>query len=118
VVQVIQVDEDTSFRKGGRGLQIALGADQMGMGGGRGPRPGGAQAAVAEDAAGESLTLADVKVGSVVVGEGAVKKGVFVPTTLAIGEPGAQRQRRRPGGTGGDGGAATTHPGAGTEPKE
>ena len=37
VVQVIQVDEDTSFRRGGRGMQMVLGGDGglAGFGGGR-----------------------------------------------------------------------------------
>lgn len=100
VVQVIQVDEDTSFKRGGRNMQIALQADGSGAGmaGARGQRGGAAPAA---DTA-ESLTLQDVKVGSVVAGQGSIKGGVFVPTTLSIGEGGAggggQRQRRRPDG--------------------
>jgi len=114
VVQVIQVDEDTSFRKGGRTMGMALGADGASPAAGGRQRPG---AAAADDS--ESLTLADVKVGSVVAGPGTLKNGVFVPTQLAISDAAAQRQRRRP-----DGGAAaaptpstTTPPGPGTEPK-
>jgi hypothetical protein len=98
VVQVIAVDEDTSFKKGARGMAMALGADGMSGGGRRG---GGAAPAIptADDSA-ESLTLADVKVGSVVAGPGTLKNGVFVPTTLAIGDAAAQRQRKRPDGAG------------------
>jgi hypothetical protein len=124
VVQTIMVDEDTSFRKGGRNMGMALAAD--GMGGG-GTRPARAGAAPAADAAGESLTLADVKVGSVVAGPGAIKNGIFVPTQLAISDPGAQQQqqrRRRPDGAPGAPGTAppaapatTTPPTTGTEPK-
>ena len=125
VVQTIQVDEDTSFRKGGRAMGAAFAADGFG-GGGRGPRAGApAGAAPAADAAGESLTLADVKVGSVIAGQGAIKNGIFVPTQLAISDPAAQQQRRRrPEGAGGSpgtgatpGAATTTPPTTGTEPK-
>ena len=126
VMQTIQVDEDTSFRKGGRGMGMALGADGAGFGGGgRGPRQGGA-AAVAQPSAdtGESLTLADVKVGSIVAGQGAIKNGVFVPTQLAISDPSAQQQqrRRRPDGAAGAPATTTTPttttpPTTGTEPK-
>lgn len=34
----------------------------------------------------ESITLADIKVGDHVMGRGAVKDGVFVPTTLNVGD--------------------------------
>jgi hypothetical protein len=119
VVQVIEVDEDTSFRKGGRGMGAAFAADGMGPGmfggggggGGRGQRP--EAAATAEN--GESVTLADVKVGSVVAGQGSMKHGSFVPTVLAISEPGAQRQRRRNDGAGNENPAS---PKPGTEPKQ
>ena len=53
VTQVIEADENTSFRKHG-----------------------------------ESVTLADVKVGDRVMGRGALKSGVFVPTELRFGAPG------------------------------
>ena len=121
VVQVITVDEDTSFKKGARGMQMALQADGTGAGmtGARGQR-GGAAPATAPDTA-ESLTLADVKVGSVVAGPGTIKGGVFVPTTLSIGEAGGgQRQRRRPDGAGAGAAAppsTTTPASTGTEPK-
>ncbi len=118
VMQTILVDEDTSFRKGGRGLGMALGADGMGggFGGGRGPRAGAAQAAAPPADGGESVTLADIKVGNVIAGTGAIKNGIFVPTQLAISDPAAQQQRRRrPDGTPGT--ATTTPPKTGTEPK-
>jgi len=125
VVQTIAVDEDTSFRKGGRGMGIALGADGAGFGGGRGPRTGASAAPATTADAGESLTLADVKVGSVVAGQGAIKNGIFVPTQLVISDPSAQPQRRRrpdgaaatPGTTTTTTPAATTPPTTGTEPK-
>jgi hypothetical protein len=125
VVQVIQVDEDTSFRKGARGMQMALAADGTGAGmtgarGQRGGATGAAPGAAAADNA-ESLTLADVKVGSVVAGPGTIKSGVFVPATLSIGEGGGgQRQRRRPDGAGAGATAppsTTTPASTGTEPK-
>ena len=86
VTQVIAVDEDTSFRKGTRGMQMAF----EGMGGGGGRRAGGGpqSGAAPQGTGGESITLADVKVGDTVAGPGALKSGVFVPTTLGVGEPG------------------------------
>jgi hypothetical protein len=120
VMQTIMVDEDTSFRKGGRNMAMALGAD--GAGGMRPQRAGAAAPANADTA--ESLTLADVKVGSVVVGQGAIKNGIFVPTQLAVSDAAAQQQRRRrPEGAAGTPGtstttpATTTPPTTGTEPK-
>lgn len=133
VMQTIQVDEDTSFRKGGRGMGAAFAADGLGggMGGGRGPRPGGAAGAPPAASLAESLTLADVKVGSVIAGQGAIKNGFFVPTQLAISDPaaagaGQQQRRRRPDGAApaapgmaapGAGTPATVPPTTGTEPK-
>ncbi len=103
VVQIIQVDEDTSFRKGGRGMQMALGADGGGYGGGgrrggAGQASSGGQAAAASDD-GESITLADIKLGNMVAGSGSLKNGVFVPKTLSVGDGAGQRQRRRPDGS-------------------
>jgi len=123
VVQVIAVDEDTSFRKGTRAMMTALAADgtAASMGGGRGQRSAPASAPAEST---DSLTLADVKVGSVVAGKGAIKNGIFVPTELAIADPSAAapRQRRRPDGTAPPGSPApanaptTTPPTSGTEP--
>ncbi len=110
VSQVIAVDEDTSFRKGERGMQMAF----AGTGGGAGR--GAPQGGLPQATGGESITLADVKVGATVAGPGALKGGVFVPTMLGVGEPGqggGQGGRRRRGE--GTGQAAT--PPAGTEPK-
>jgi hypothetical protein len=72
VAQTITVDENTSFRRGRGG---------MGMG-----RNGVAPAAPtpAETPAGESITLADIKVGDSVAGQGALKDGVFVAKTLSV----------------------------------
>ena len=88
VTQKIAVDEGTSFKKGGRGAGAMLRGDgsepvALGSGGPGGPGSGG----------GESITLADVKVGDMVVGPGALKAGVFVPTQLAVMDPAARRRR-------------------------
>ena len=96
VSQTIVVDEDTSFKRGGRGTGALPGGD--GFGGARpdgrpGGRPGGRQGNPEGDPlGGESITLADVKVGDSVGGTGALKSGVFVPTQLYIADP---SQRRR-----------------------
>jgi len=47
---------------------------------------------------GESITLADIKVGDQVFGRGAVKNGIFVPATLNVGMPGGMRMMMGPGG--------------------
>ena len=60
--QVIEVDENTSFKKQG-----------------------------------ESITLADIKVGDQVMGRGAVKDGTFVPATLNVGLPPQMRMMMGPG---------------------
>ncbi len=52
---------------------------------------------VAGSGGGESITLADVKVGDSVVGRGALKNGVFVPTELGVMDAAAMGQRRRRG---------------------
>ena len=81
VAQTIGFDESTSFKRGGRG------GGRMGS--------GGAGAAPVEG--GESITLADIKVGDVVRGTGSVKGGTFVPTQVVVAVPG-QGGRRREGG--------------------
>jgi hypothetical protein len=90
VSQVIEVDETTSFRKGGRrGAMIIQGAGA--------PAPGGAGvgsgAGTGAGNGGESITLTDVKVGDMVAGQGSVKHGVFVPTNLTVLPPGAMGPR-------------------------
>jgi hypothetical protein len=62
--QIIEVDENTSFKKQG-----------------------------------ESITLADIKVGDQVMGRGALKNGTFVPATLNVGMPPAMRMMMGPGAT-------------------
>jgi hypothetical protein len=104
----------TSFKRGGRGG----GMGAMGMGGGAGAAPA---AGAAEG--GESITLADIKVGDNVTGTGSVKGGTFVPAQLMVTTPrvpgagGPGGRRRGPGGAGPEGGAPTTTPGTpGTPP--
>ena len=91
VSQVIEVDETTSFRKGGRRGAVII------QGGGP-PAPGGAAGFGSGTGAGagnggESITLADVKVGDMVAGQGSVKHGVLVPTNLTVLPPGAMGPR-------------------------
>ncbi|MDE3103915.1 MAG: hypothetical protein KGK08_01955 [Acidobacteriota bacterium] len=99
VAQVIQVDEGTSFKRGLRGMG-GVGAFGFGGGGGmagpsgRRPRPEGAQAGPSDGSAGESITLADIKIGDQVAGQGSLKDGVFVPTQLGVMTPRAARRRR------------------------
>ena len=83
VEQTIGFDETTSFKRG----RIGRGGG-MGMGGG-----GEAAAAGAPAATAESITLADIKVGDNVGGQGSLKGGVFVPTLLTVATPGQGRQR-------------------------
>jgi hypothetical protein len=86
VSQVIEVDEGTSFKRGGRGMASLMnGSGPVGATGGRPDVGAGA----------ESITLADVKVGDTVVGPGALKNGVFVPTQLGVMDAAAMGQRRR-----------------------
>lgn len=75
VSQTIEVDETTSFRKGGR--------RRSGM-------SSNSSASPVEGAGNEIVTLADVKVGDMIAGQGSTKHGVFVPTTLSILPPGAE----------------------------
>jgi len=93
VSQVIEVDETTSFRKGRgrRGAAAAQGAQTA--------EPGGGSAAGAGNN-NEIVTLADVKVGDMIAGQGSVKHGMFVPTNLTILPPdaaGAMGMRTRRG---------------------
>lgn len=89
VSQVIAVDEDTSFKRGGRGLQAMMQPDGAAV-----PQRPAREGAPNGGGGGESITLADVKVGDNVAGQGALKNGVFVPTELAVVDP-TQRRRRQ-----------------------
>jgi Domain of unknown function (DUF5666) len=106
VSQVIAVDEQTSFKRGGRGMMtLANGAGAIEMGGpggggGRGTGAGngnGDAAGAGNGGRGESITFADVNVGDIVAGRGALKNGVFVPTELGVMDASAMGQRRRRG---------------------
>lgn len=121
VSQVIEVDEGTSFKRGARGSGMMFngGAGAMGIGGGRAggnAAPGGSAARAGADGGGESITLADVKVGDSIAGRGAVKHGVFVPTELGVIDAAAMGQRRRRPNADGSGpsGAPAGPPAAGT----
>jgi hypothetical protein len=112
VSQVIGVDEQTSFKRGGRGMAaVASGAGVIDAGGGGG-RGNGASAGNGTGngnggggGGGESITFADIKVGDSIAGRGALKNGTFVPTELGVMNPGAMGQRRRRGADGGGAGA-------------
>jgi predicted RNA-binding protein len=71
VSQTIGFDETTSFRRGGR---AQFGQSQSSATTGKTPQVTG----------GESITLADIKVGDNVRGTGTLKSGVFVPTQLIV----------------------------------
>ena len=96
VAQVVEVDEGTSFRKGGRGGGNLLGA--AGAGGGETSSSG--KGATRAGDSGESITLADVKVGDIAFATGALKGGVFHPIEFHVAPP---RHRR-------DAGANTPQP--------
>jgi hypothetical protein len=81
VAQTIGFDETTSFKKGGRGARMGGGGGMAGGG------TGGGSGSAAETG-GESITLADIKVGENVRGTGSVKGGIFVPVQLVVVERG------------------------------
>jgi len=108
VSQVIGVDEQTSFKRGGRrmaSLASGAGVGEVGSGAGTGAAAGGSTG-------GESITFADVKVGDSVAGRGALKDGVFVPTELGVMDAAMVQQRRRRAleGSGSAAPAATASP--------
>lgn len=74
VRQVITVDESTSFRRGGRGGGPSFGTPPA-------PSPSDKKP---EALTGESITLADIKVGDSVAGRGALKNGTFLPSELHV----------------------------------
>jgi hypothetical protein len=132
VSQVLGVDEQTSFKRGGRGMAAMAsgngvidigGGGRRGMGAAAGTGEGagtpagsgtstGAGGGAGNGASGESITFADVKVGDTVAGRGALKNGLFMPTELGVMDPAAMGQRRRRGADGSGPGAAP----AGTAP--
>jgi hypothetical protein len=104
VTQKIEVDESTSFKRGGAGMRAFM----------SGTGPVDASAARQGPPA-ESITLMDIKVGDSVGGQGAVKNGVFVPKELSVMAPraagGGGGRRRNPDGT-----AATPPPAGAAAP--
>lgn len=99
VPQTIAVDEDTSFKRGGRGMAMAMqGAASIPMEEDRGH--GGNTGHSRDREGGEPITLADVKIGDMVAGQGAIKNGIFVPTTLAVADPSQRQHHQRGGQTG------------------
>ena len=86
VSQTIAVDEGTSFKRGGRGFRMAMGAD-----GANAPGKGASLPTEARNA-GESITLADIKVGDLVGGPGSIKNGTFIPTELDVADPNRRRR--------------------------
>jgi hypothetical protein len=110
VSQVIGVDEQTSFKRGGRGMgALASGAGVVDAGpmGGRGNGAGAGNGA-GNGGGGESITFADVKVGDSIAGQGGIKNGVFVPIQLGVMDPAAMGQRRRRGAEGSGTGPASS----------
>jgi hypothetical protein len=110
VSQVISVDEQTSFKRGGRGMAaMASGAGVVDAGpmGGRGSGAGAGSGA-GNGGGGESITFADIKVGDSIAGQGGIKNGVFVPTQLGVMDPAAMGQRRRRGAESSGTGAASS----------
>jgi len=89
VSQTIGFDETTSFKRG-RGMM-------PGSMGTAAATPSAAPPAAAN--AGESITLADIKVGDTVNGQGSVKSGVFVPSQLMVATPGQGVRRNGAGRT-------------------
>jgi len=102
VSQTIGFDETTSFKRGRAGRGGGFGG---GFGGGGAEAPANAPAPT-----GESITLADVKVGDQIAGQGSLKSGVFVPAQLTVATPG---QGRRRGGEGGPSAAPVAPPAPG-----
>lgn len=92
VIQTIAVDEGTSFKRGGRREGMAMRGDGSAFGGDTSART------AATPPSGESITLADVKVGDSVVGPGAIKAGTFVPTQLTVIDAAAMARHRRSDG--------------------
>lgn len=118
VSQTIAVDEGTSFRRGGRGMGMMGGAAPEAGAGGGGTAPSGAQRGSREGSGGESITLADVKLGDTVIGRGALKGGMFVPTELRVLDRAARGRRRGavgPDGASGGGSAPAVVPPSGVQ---
>ncbi len=119
VAQTIGFDEGTSFKRavrpqrtagengGGNGTGRGAGG---GFGGGMGMMAGSGAGLEQAFKDGESITLADIKVGDRVVGSGALKSGVFVPVHLLDSPPGPRRGRGEAGAAGAPAGGAPAGP--------
>lgn len=111
VSQTIGFDESTSFRRGGGfGRGEGMGAGAVG---GAAPQAGNGGAGTAPPQ-GESITLADIKVGDEVTGTGSVKNGTFTPAQLMVRTPG--QRRRRAAGEGSPAAAPSETNAPGTSP--
>lgn len=85
VAQTIGFDETTSFRRAVRRGSGEGAGPSAGMGRGMGNGAG------EPSNSGESITLADIKVGDIIAGTGSVKNGTFVPTQL-VDRPAGQHR--------------------------
>ena len=94
VSQTIGFDEGTSFHRGRPARAEGAGS--------------GAAAGTTIPAAGESITLADIKVGDIVSGPGEVKNGRFVAKELTVMTPGYGRRRSTDTKDGAEPGTAET----------
>lgn len=100
VAQTIGFDESTSFRRAAPGRMVTGEANSMGVAGAN----SGSEGMVVVQPnmsgltdAGESITLADIKVGDTISGPGSVKNGIFVPAQVVVRTPRAAGSRRREG---------------------
>jgi len=107
VSQVIAVDEGTSFRRGGRMMVSMMNGTGPVDGGSPGRGQGAGAGSGAGAGGGESITFADIKVGDIVGGPGALKNGTFVPTQLGVTDPSQQRRQRPRSGDAPDAAGAT-----------
>jgi len=93
VSQAIAVDDGTSFQRGNRGVMAdviaAGGLAGGGFGGGFGGRGMGGGRQEGTPPPPESITLADIKVGDVVMATGTLKGGTFTALKMGVSEPGA-----------------------------
>lgn len=96
VAQTIEVDEGTSFRRGGRGGNMGMMMGAPGSGGSD-PSASSGEAGGARSNGGESITLADIKVGDNVFATGSLKGGVFHPAEFRVATP--HRRRDAAAGT-------------------
>ena len=111
VSQTIGFDEGTSFRRG-----RAMFGNGMGLGAGAGS--GAGSNANAAPATGDSITLADIKVGDRVAGPGEVKNGRFIAKELNVMTPGSGRRRSGEGSATGSADSSATGSGTAAPPSQ